>query len=238
MPQNSCIQTVEDSHTQEPADRERWAFGFSVEGDVRFISHRDMMRLFERALARAELPVRFTEGFNPHPRLSMPVPRTVGVASQAETVVIEFDRPIDGADATHRLNLQMPKDIRLTDARRLAPRERLLPELVRYRLEPPPGAETGTPVISNLTERIAAMVQADTLPIERKNAPGKQTRRIGVRPFLVELKKDGDAVEFTLRVTREGTARPREIAQLLGFDADTITHHIRRMAVQWLSDES
>lgn len=238
MPQNSCIQTVEDSRTQEPAERERWAFAFSVEGDVRFISHRDMMRLFERALARADLPVRFTEGFNPHPRLSIPVPRTVGVASQAETIVIEFDRPIDGDDATRRLNAQMPKDIRLTDARRLTPRERLVPELVRYRLELPPGAQTGTPAISNLTERIAEIGRADALPIERKDAPGKKTRRIDVRPFLVELKSDGDAVEFTLRVTPEGTARPREIAQLLGFDADTITHHIRRMAVQWRSHES
>ncbi|GAF87148.1 unnamed protein product, partial [marine sediment metagenome] len=66
-----------------PAQRERWVFGYDVDGDLRFISHHDMLRLFARSLARAALPVRFSEGFNPHPRLSIPLPRPVGVASQA-----------------------------------------------------------------------------------------------------------------------------------------------------------
>ena len=75
---------------------ERWVFTFSVTGDLRFISHRDTLRLLQRAVARADLPVRFSEGYNPHPRIAIPLPRPVGVASDDEAVVIEFERIIDG----------------------------------------------------------------------------------------------------------------------------------------------
>ena len=77
-------QNSDDRSSSDTPIREKWAFEFSVTGDLRFISHRDTVRVFQRALARAALPVAYSEGFNPHPRLSLPLPRAVGVASEAE----------------------------------------------------------------------------------------------------------------------------------------------------------
>ncbi|MGB2984684.1 MAG: TIGR03936 family radical SAM-associated protein [Phycisphaerae bacterium] len=208
-------------------ERERWVFAFSVDGDLRFISHRDTLRLFKRALARASLPVRYTEGFNPHPRLSIPLPRPVGVSSQAEAIVVEFERPINGDEVLGKLDHQAPAGIEMTSARRLAPREQLQPALVRYRLDlgDTPGAE--------VEPRVRQILGAGVLPIKRVNLKDGQMRSIDVRPFLEDMHADGDTVEFTLRVTGTGTVKPAEIAELLGYDVDSINHRIRRVEVQW-----
>ena len=83
--------------TQRQA-RYRLRIDFSVDGDIRFLGHRDMLRLFARAVVRSAfggLAVRYTQGFNPHPRLSIPLPRPVGIASDAECLVLELTEPAD-----------------------------------------------------------------------------------------------------------------------------------------------
>mgnify|MGYP001608428956 CR=1 FL=1 len=93
---------------------------FSIAGDLRFISHHDTLRLFQRALARAALPVRHSEGFNPHPRMTLPLPRPVGIASDAEAVIVEFDQSVAPDDLLQRLQRHTPADLNLFGVRRLA----------------------------------------------------------------------------------------------------------------------
>ncbi|MBN2271219.1 MAG: DUF2344 domain-containing protein, partial [Sedimentisphaerales bacterium] len=57
---------------------------FRIWGNLRFLSHAETMKVFQRACARAGLDVAHTEGFNPRPRLSLPLPRSVGVESDEE----------------------------------------------------------------------------------------------------------------------------------------------------------
>ena len=69
---------------------------FSKQGDIRFISHHDLMRLFERALRRAQLPVATSEGFHPRPRISLPMPLSVGFTGHSEVADVglrEWMRP-------------------------------------------------------------------------------------------------------------------------------------------------
>ncbi len=207
---------------------QRWVFTFSVTGDLRFISHRDTLRLLQRALARADLPVRFSEGYNPHPRIAIPLPRPVGVASDDEAVVIEFERLIDGQDALRRLQEQCPAGVRLTTAWRLEPAEKLQPDLVSYRLE------IGEAPPADLQDRIRRIWESEVIHVQRI-CDRERTKRsvIDVRRYLVDLRLIGDAVEFTLRVTTSGTARPAEIAALLGYDVGSVNHRIRRLEVRW-----
>ncbi|MCH8149402.1 MAG: DUF2344 domain-containing protein, partial [Planctomycetes bacterium] len=123
---------MEHAPPGDPDVRHRWVFSFQVDGDLRFVSHHDMLRLFRRALARADVPVRFTQGFNPHPRMSLPLPRPVGMASEVEALMIETRQDVDPEETLGRLAQHTPGDLKMVSARRLAPRERLEPELVRY----------------------------------------------------------------------------------------------------------
>ena len=224
-----CAPIREQLH---PAERERWVFSYSVEGDLRFISHRDTLRLFERALTRAALPVKYTEGFNPHARLSIPVPRPVGVASNDESIVVEFEQPVDGEEAARKLGRMTPVGIDVLGARRLGPREQLRPALVRYRLDL---TET---VDSDMTSRISKVVQASAVEVERTDPKSRRTRSINVRPSIVDIQLNSNGVDFTLCVTSSGTAKPAEIAALLGFDPDSINHRIRRTEIQWQQQQS
>ncbi|MFH1111222.1 MAG: TIGR03936 family radical SAM-associated protein [Planctomycetota bacterium] len=202
-------------------------FAYSIDGDLRFISHHDTLRLFRRALARADLPVRHSEGFNPHPRLMIPLPRPVGVASCAEVIVVETERPIDPDDALQRLERQTPDGIRMLSARRLASGEHLQPIQVRYRLE-----ATDLPA-TELNARVQSLIAAQVAIVERVDPKNPKGRPIDVRPFLADLRVVESGVEFTLRVSQDGTAKPAEVAGLLGYEAATINHRIRRLEVQW-----
>ena len=57
---------------------------------MRFLSHAETARVLQRACVRAAVPVRYSEGFNPHPRLSLPLPRPVGVESEDELLVVRL----------------------------------------------------------------------------------------------------------------------------------------------------
>lgn len=209
----------------EVAARERWVIQYAIDGDLRYISHHDMLRLFQRALARAGLPVRYSEGFNPHPRISVPLPRPVGIASDCEYIIVEFAQMMED-DWRHQLAAQMPGGLRLGSVRRLAKGERLVPDVVRYGLRAS-GFDPAT-----LRARCAEIMAADGCPVQRTLDKGAM-RTVDIRPYVLALEPVADGLEFSLRVTGGGTARPSELAQLLGFDPVGINRNIRRRQVVW-----
>ena len=85
----------------------------AIEGDLRFISHRDTVRMLQRALARAALPVTYSPGFNPRMKLSLLVPRPVGMATEADLALMQLAEPLAAEEIQARLAPQMPKGARL-----------------------------------------------------------------------------------------------------------------------------
>lgn len=217
----------EESVAKVQDERFRFMLTFRIDGDLRFISHLDTVRLFRRACARAGLPVRYSQGFNPQPRIALPLPRPVGVASDADAILIETEHRIDPADILKRLQEQTPGGISLIQARRMMPGERPQPDRVRYRLA------LDEPAPDDWQERIDRIVQAESLPVVRKDPKDRSTRTIDIRPYLLEMHADGAGVVFTLQITGDGTARPAELAELLGCGARSINHKIRRLDIQW-----
>ena len=160
------------------------------------------------------------------------------MASQAEAVIIEFDTAVCGEDVLRRLNEQLPAMIRLHQVRRLEMRERLIPEQVRYRVGPVFDDSSRSGRKSILSLRIRELMSAETLEVERTDGGATRRRMIDVRPYIVNIEIHDDAVEFTLRVSPAGSARPVEILTLLGLDAEAVGHRIERLAVQWVSHSS
>ncbi len=221
------MEGAKENGVSPPGERYRWMFVFAIGGDLRFISHHDTLRLFRRALARADLPVRFSEGFNPHPRIMIPLPRPVGIASRAEALVIETVGLIGPNDALRRLQEHVPENIRMVSVRRLGERERLVPELVRYRLD------LGEPSPADRAARVRTILETEVVQVQRAIPKTDRTKPVDIRPFIAELSVDGDAVEFSLRMIGGGSAKPAEVASLLGCDAGSINHRIERLEVQW-----
>ncbi|MDD5129494.1 MAG: TIGR03936 family radical SAM-associated protein [Candidatus Omnitrophica bacterium] len=93
----------------------RVSFNFSKQGLMRYISHLDLMRLFMRAMRRAELPLKMTEGFSPHPKLSFKRALKLGVESQQEEASIVLKFPVTPEDFKDRLQKQLPEGIEIKD---------------------------------------------------------------------------------------------------------------------------
>lgn len=90
---------------------------FSKTGDMRFISHLDLMRLFHRALRRSNLPITVTKGFNPHPKISVGRALKLGLESEEELAIFYFDEDVKAQDFINRINEQLPEGIRIKDAK-------------------------------------------------------------------------------------------------------------------------
>ena len=79
----------------------------------KYISHLDLLRAFTRAITRAELPVRYTQGFNPHQIITFSLPLPIGVTSETEFVDIDFDESANNDEIMSKLNENLPPDIRI-----------------------------------------------------------------------------------------------------------------------------
>ncbi len=88
---------------------------FSKTGDMRFISHLDLMRLFQRALRRAMLPVTITKGFSPHLKISIARALKLGIESESEELVINMSEEKDLVIIKRSLNDNLPYGIRIKE---------------------------------------------------------------------------------------------------------------------------
>ncbi len=203
------------------------AIRFAIDGDLRFISHHDTMRLFERAISRAQLPVKFSEGFNPRPRLSLPIPRAVGVASDADVLVIELTESAEPSAMRDELASQMPQGISLLDAWSVPGGATLQPETAAYRLPVSP-AQAG-----ELAGAVDRLLGADRWSVPRSGADRRGTRSIDVRAFVRDARVDSEHLHWTVRVGNDGTARPAEVLAALGLSPEEFHHKVRRTSIQW-----
>jgi len=191
----------------------RWQLSFSRGEEVKFLSHLDLMRLWERALRRAGLPLAYSQGFSPHPRLSLALPLPVGVTSQAELLELWLQRPLALDLLLEPLRRQLPRGIALTAAQPLPERAPALPSRVRFAEYLVEAQGEGA------AEKVASFLGSLTLPWSH-HREGEE-RRYDLRPLVVELRltqvKDGwVTLAMRLRADASGTARPEQVALALG----------------------
>ena len=103
---------------------------FSKSGDARFLSHRNTMDVLERAIRAAGLPARYSEGFNPHMKLSMGPALALGLESRHEVFDVEGIAPFD-ADAAERIGAKLPPGVAILEVRALAEGEASLAKAVK-----------------------------------------------------------------------------------------------------------
>ena len=167
------------------------------------------MGVFARAFRRAGLPVRMSEGFNPRPRFSLPVPLPVGVAGFDEVIELDLSEELEPEALARRLSEELPNDIEISRAELLEPGTRARVSTVRYRVlgELPAGC-------------IERCIASKELRATRRN--GKE---IDIRPYIKEIGRCDGGCEFELFVSNEGTARPAEVvAALCNGDVELSKH--------------
>ncbi len=161
---------------EQATARYRYRFKYSKQGLLRFLGHLDLGRTMMRALRRARVPLVYSQGFNPKPRVSFGPALPVGVISEAEYVDVDTSEPLDPAQVLQRINGTLPRGLRFHEARQV---RRDLPALgqavraARYRVRPADGLELGPFVDAfrargPVTVRRARKGREITLELERE----------------------------------------------------------------------
>ncbi len=180
---------------------------FSKQGDIRFTSHHDLMRLFERALRRADLPVAASEGHNPRPRLSFPMALSVGHTGLNEVADVGLSEWVRPEEFRGRLQAQLPPGLKVNAAQATQINPRRQPTELSYRVPLCDGHSLTAQAVDELLSKDEAVVTR-----VRKD----QVRQLDVRQYVKALRFDGECVEMLLSYTQEGTAKPEEVMEALG----------------------
>ena len=132
--------------------RHKYRLKFIKSGPVRFIGHLDLLSLFNMAVKRADLPIAYSEGFNPHQLIAFALPLSLGYYSNGEYVDIVFTRRIDCGDLVRSLNATLPDGLSISVAAALPADSKNGAALVRYsdyRVLLPKGLELESKIVDN-----------------------------------------------------------------------------------------
>jgi radical SAM-linked protein len=201
-------------------------------GKLRFIAHRDVARLLERVVRRVELPVAWTKGFNPRPRLAFGLALPLFAESTAEYLDATLDEPVEPARAAAAMNAALPEGMEVVAAGVVPPQEQSLQEAVTsctWELEVARWDHEG---LAGLAARAGTGGQlpwrsaADTSGAGEALPEGVLDCRLAYRPGT------GEPVVIAELATRPRGVRPFELADALGLE-------VRRAVrtAQWIGGE-
>lgn len=103
----------------------RYGIKFTKSDVIKFIGHLDLLKIFERAAMRAKLPIKYSQGFNPHQLISFTSPLSLGMTSSAEYCEIEFTKEFPEEEIKEKLNMYFPEGIHVISAFRLEDGEKI-----------------------------------------------------------------------------------------------------------------
>ncbi len=156
----------------------KYRFSYAKYGDAKYVSHLDLIRLFSRSFKRAQIPLTYSEGFNPHPKLAIGLPLSVGVTSECELMDAETDRELSAKDFDE-LNRCLPMGLHINGAAERIPGMKKLSDIrwAEYRV-----TVYGKPVT---TEDIEAFMGRGAVIIEKKTK--RKTEDTDILPDITSL---------------------------------------------------
>ena len=196
--------------------------------ELKFISHLDIMRLWQRALHRAGIPLAYTEGFSPHPRISLAAPLAVGVTSQSELMDVFCSKWVSPHSFTATVSQQLPAGIEIAQVHMVAP---TLPSLQSQVSQAEYEVETETDKDQAAVKAaLAHLLSLQELPWHHQRDTG--TRNYDLRALIDDLwltnwRRGHGTIGMKLRCDSNGSGRPEQVAAALGFGHPTAIHRTK-----------
>ena len=196
--------------------------------EVKFISHLDIIRLWQRALRRAGIVLAYSEGFNPHPRISLAAPLALSVTSEAELMDVWLAKYISPHSFTNCVNQQLPPGMEIIQVYQIALTLPSLQSQVRYneyRVEVT--AEEGAKYV---TEALASLLAKEHLPWQHQRDTGP--KNYDLRTLIDDLwldswHNDYGIIGMRLRCDSSGSGRPEQVIRALGLSEPSSIHRTR-----------
>ena len=179
---------------------------FSKVGSLQFISHLDLNRTMKTVMIRAGIPIKYSEGFNPHPKMVFALPLSVGAESVTELLDFKITRPMPKAELIARLNNAFPPEMRVLDA--YQPDSKFVSiRYAEYELE------------NDEDFSVEPLDQGEIVLMKRTKSGEKMT---DIKPMIHSYKKEGNKLTCVLSASPDQYLNPDYIAKVLGIPDCTI----------------
>ncbi len=211
---------------------QRFRITYGISGALIYASVLDMGRLWERLLRRAEVPLVYSQGFNPHPRLQFAAPLPVGYSSEYELLDIWLAEPMDAAEVQQLVTAQSPDGLaiaQVAEVRLDAPSPQSQMQRARYRV-------TLRASVGEVELRAALQRLLSSATLLRERIKKGRMAGYDLRPLIDELAivgGEGDCftIDMLLCAGAPGSGRPEEVVSALGVEVRDLA--IRRTALLW-----
>lgn len=173
---------------------------FTKFGDMKYVSHLDMIRLFTRMFHRAELPIAYSQGFNPHPKMSVLLPISVGFESSCEYLDAEFENTVSMLDCLKKLKSATPLGLEIPQICELNETSKK-PKEIRYASY---DIKTDCEIT---TEKLEAFLELDSIEVVKKT---KRSEGIAdIRPDILDIcLKDNLSFSAIISAGSEANLKP------------------------------
>ncbi len=185
---------------------------FSKTGALRYVGHLDLQTLWERAARRAGLPLAYSHGFHPQPKINFASALPLGFSSRAEVLDMRLQSDVDLGDLPPRLEAALPQGIRILDVQQVdeaAPPLQTQVRAAEYEVSLLEATD-----LAALEKAMQRLLETTTIPRTRRG------KAYDLRPLIEELKlqTDGGGLKISMRLSaREAaTGRPEEVLDELG----------------------
>ncbi len=185
----------------------RYWIKFTKQDKQKYISHRDMHKAVGRVITRANLPVAYSQGFNPHQKISFSSPLELGVASKAEYLDLELTEELSNSDIVKKLNSHAPVGFMFIKAKALTvkpPKLMAWIELARYSLE-----------INNdegISETINEILNKEEIMVEKRSK--RKFRLQNIRSFIHEIKFCDGKLDVLLQTGQRGNLKLSQFIEI------------------------
>jgi len=170
----------------------RYRVKFAKVGKICFIGHLDLLKVFQRAIKRACIPIAYSKGFNPHQIIGFAIPLPLGMSSVGEYVDIELKEEIVPEIIVSKLNEVMPEGIKILSARKFFENEKSCAAVVSAALY-----EILLPVyIEGFSDIIQKMLGQDKLEIERVSK--RKTKVVDIKSDIFSIENVTKDCDFTV----------------------------------------
>lgn len=190
---------------------------FTKLGYLKFISHLDLVDLFQRTLFQNKVDVKFSEGFNPHPRMSIAYPLPLGIESNSEYMEIYLNSKIDLKDFLIKMNERLPQGIKIVEAKYdddESISNKVKSVVYAFKLLNTFYDKNKDIDLAKELNKVNAM---DIVEIERKRKKGK--KRIFVKEnakdYLNRLELKDNAIYAYIKMSEQGSLKPALVLDIL-----------------------
>ena len=162
---------------------------FAKTGEMALLSHLDLVRMLERALRRSQLPVSFTGGFHPLPRLQLALALPLGAEADSDWLDLSFTEVVQPEQLMDRLAPLLPQGFALLEAHGVPVKSPALSQMLQsahWRLCLQPSGADPLPAERRCQEALGELLGAEALPLEELDRQGRRRRR-DLRPLLLDL---------------------------------------------------